>query len=358
MELHPRGSDWSSPPIRYALMAAFALLILAVGLSIFTSVRQSIVPLMALPPLAAATFLAWPWILTIGFTGLVGSITYSTLQPDGFFASDESATNVAHLFLVALAAIIGAAIAALRERETNRIQQLTRLASVTQQAILRPLAPRIGPFNIAARYVSSGSHTEIGGDLYEVADTAFGQRVIIGDVRGKGLSAIRLTSTVLGAFRYVAYERADYRNMVQDLDQAVSRGGGEEDFVTVVLLEQRGGTLQIINCGHPSPMLLRRNKVHYLKNDTMAPPLGLTPTVTVRTERLEPGDRILLYTDGLSEARRDGEFFPIEKRAAMLIGHGSVSDGLASLETALRRWVHGPLGDDIALVLLEYAPRS
>ncbi|QSB05383.1 PP2C family protein-serine/threonine phosphatase [Natronoglycomyces albus] len=356
MELHPRGSDWSAPAVRYAFAAAFALLMLAIAVSIWENIEHSIIGLMALPPLAAAAFLAWPWILSIGIVALLLGITYHMVA-SGSEVADTSG-NAMQLVVVFIAVLIAVAIAALRERETKRIQQLTRLASVTQQAILRPLAPRIGPFNIAARYVSSGSHTEIGGDLYEVADTDYGQRVIIGDVRGKGLSAIRLTSTVLGAFRYVAYERADYRNMVKDLDQAVTRGGGEEDFVTVALLEQRGGTLQIINCGHPSPMLLRQGKVSYLKNETMAPPLGLMPTVTVRTERLEPGDRILLYTDGLSEARRDGEFFPIDKRAAKLLGHGSVSDGLASLETALRRWVYGPLSDDIALVLLEYSPRS
>ena len=77
--------------------------------------------------------------------------------------------------------------------------------------------------------------------------------------------------------------------------------------------------------------------------------------VTTRVDRLEPGDRILLFTDGLAEARRDGEFFPITERAWGLLGHGTVADGLASLESALVEWVEGKLDDDIALVLMEYA---
>ena len=79
------------------------------------------------------------------------------------------------------------------------------------------------------------------------------------------------------------------------------------------------------------------------------------PVVRPRVERLEPGDRLLLFTDGLGEARRDGEFFPTADRAWRLLGHGTVADGLASLETALVEWVHGRLDDDIALVLMEYA---
>ena len=79
------------------------------------------------------------------------------------------------------------------------------------------------------------------------------------------------------------------------------------------------------------------------------------PVAAPRVERLELGDRLLLFTDGLGEARRDGEFFPTAERAWRLLGHGTVGDGLASLETALVDWVHGRLDDDIALVLLEYA---
>ena len=68
------------------------------------------------------------------------------------------------------------------------------------------------------------------------------------------------------------------------------------------------------------------------------------PVVKPRVERLEPGDRLLLYTDGLAEARREGEFFPIGDRAWGLLGHGTVADGLASLESALVRVGRGSAG--------------
>jgi serine phosphatase RsbU (regulator of sigma subunit) len=207
---------------------------------------------------------------------------------------------------------------------------------------------------VAGRYISATAAADIGGDLYEALDTPYGIRIIIGDVRGKGLDAVRLASIVLGSYRHVAYERADLRAIVADLDRAVARSVGDEDFVTAAMVEERGGTLTIVNCGHPPPLLLRRGKVITLEPPAPAPPLGFMPVVRPRVERLEPGDRLLLYTDGLGEARRDGQFFPIAKRAWRLLGHGTVGDGLASLETALVEWVHGQLDDDIALVLMEY----
>jgi serine phosphatase RsbU (regulator of sigma subunit) len=212
----------------------------------------------------------------------------------------------------------------------------------------------VGPLAIAGRYISASAAADIGGDLYEVLDTPYGVRMLIGDVRGKGLDAVRLASMVLGSYRHVAYERADLRTIVADLDRAVSRSVGDEDFVTALLVEERGGTLTIVNCGHPPPLLLRRGQVIALDPPANAPPLGFTPTVRPRTERLEPGDRLLLFTDGLAEARRDGEFFPIADRALGLVGHGKVADGLVSLESALMQWVDGQLDDDIALVLMEY----
>src|SRR6185437_487121 len=198
---------------------------------------------------------------------------------------------------------------------------------VSQGAVLRPLGPKVGPLTIAARYISATHAADIGGDLYEALDTPYGVRMLIGDVRGKGIDAVRLASLVLGAYRHVAYERSDLRDIVADLDRAVARSVGDEDFVTAAFVEERGGTLTVVNCGHPAPLLLRRGEVIPLEPPASAPPLGFMPVVRPRVERLEPGDRLLFYTDGLGEARRDGEFFPTADRAWRLLGHGTVGDG-------------------------------
>jgi serine phosphatase RsbU (regulator of sigma subunit) len=306
------------------------------------------VGLVAAAPFLAAAFASWRVVLVVGgFATIVGG----AFAFGGQTVSLASAVNVAG---IALATGIAGVVAAMRQRQAEQIAELSKLASVAQQAVLRPLGPQVGSLAVAGRYISATAAADIGGDLYEALDTPYGVRMIIGDVRGKGLDAVRTASIVLGSYRHVAYERADLRAIVADLDRAVARSVGDEDFVTAVLVEERGGTLTIVNCGHPAPLLLRRGTVITLDPPAPAPPLGFMPVVRPRVERLEPGDRLLLFTDGLGEARRDGEFFPTADRAWRLLGHGTVGDGLASLETALVEWVYGRLDDDIALVLMEY----
>ncbi|PWU52830.1 serine/threonine-protein phosphatase [Micromonospora globispora] len=342
-----------SPGSRAGLGAALVLLALVSAVELADGRSAHYVALMVAAPFLAAALASWRVVLGVGGLGTVIGAAFALAERT---MSLVTAVNVAG---IALATAIAAAVAAVRQRQAEQIAELSRLAAVAQQAVLRPLGPQVGTLSVAGRYISSTATAEIGGDLYEAIDTPYGVRMIIGDVRGKGLDAVRLASIVLGSYRHVAYERADLRAVVTDLDRAVARNVGDEDFVTAALVEERGGTLTIVNCGHPPPLLLRRGAVIPLEPPAPAPPLGFMPVVRPRVERLEPGDRLLLFTDGLGEARRDGEFFPTADRAWRLLGHGTVADGLASLETALVEWVHGRLDDDIALVLMEYTgPRS
>ncbi|MDH6463381.1 sigma-B regulation protein RsbU (phosphoserine phosphatase) [Micromonospora sp. A200] len=342
-----------SPGSRAGVGAALGLLTIISAVELADGRAAHYVALMMAAPILAAAFASWRVVLGIGLVAAVLGASFALTEPT------PSLVTAVDLAGIAFASGIAAAVAALRQRQGEQIAELSKLASVAQQAVLRPLGPQVGTLAVAARYISSTATAEIGGDLYEAIDTPYGVRMIIGDVRGKGLDAVRLASIVLGSYRHVAYERADLRAVVADLDRAVARNVGDEDFVTAAVVEERGGTLTIVNCGHPSPLLLRRGAVIPLEPPAPAPPLGFMPVVRPRVERLEPGDRLLLFTDGLGEARRDGEFFPTADRAWRLLGHGTVGDGLASLETALVEWVHGRLDDDIALVLMEYTgPRT
>ncbi|WP_435206090.1 PP2C family protein-serine/threonine phosphatase [Micromonospora sp. bgisy143] len=342
------GRSPLSPGSRAGLGAAVVLLAIVSMLELADGRRAHYVALLAAAPILAAALAAWRVVLGVGAVATVIGIAFAVTDPKMMLV------NSVNMVAVGLASGLAVAVAWVRQRQAEQIAELTKLASVAQQAVLRPLGPQIGMLSVAGRYISSTATAEIGGDLYEAIDTPYGVRMIIGDVRGKGLDAVRLASIVLGSYRHVAYERADLRAVVADLDRAVARNVGDEDFVTAALVEERGGTLTIVNCGHPSPLLLRRGAVIPLEPPAPAPPLGFMPAVRPRVERLEPGDRLLLFTDGLGEARRDGEFFPTADRAWRLLGHGTVADGLASLETALVEWVHGHLDDDIALVLMEY----
>nr|WP_221380880.1 PP2C family protein-serine/threonine phosphatase [Actinoplanes polyasparticus] len=345
----PPGRRPLSPGSRAGLGAAVVLLAVVSAVELADRRNTDFVGLFAAVPFLAVVFAYWQTVLVAGVLATIVGMVFVGM------AGPLTVTGAVNIFGIVLATGIAAAVGTLRQRQANQFAELQRLAAVAQQAVLRPLGPQVGALAVAGRYISATAAADIGGDLYEALDTPYGVRIIIGDVRGKGLDAVRLASIVLGSYRHVAYERADLKAMVTDLDRAVARSVGDEDFVTAALVEERGGTLTIVNCGHPAPLLLRRGKVIPLEPPAPAPPLGFMPEVKARVERLEPGDRLLLFTDGLGEARREGEFFPTADRAWRLLGHGTVGDGLASLETALVDWVHGRLEDDIALVLLEYA---
>nr|BFE64215.1 PP2C family protein-serine/threonine phosphatase [Dactylosporangium thailandense] len=340
------------PEARAGVGAAFVLLALVFTAEVADGFRADYVGLLAAAPFLAAAFASWPEVLAVGSTATLLAFVFCSIEL--MHSRDRLLVLMLNLGGVLVASGIGSAVGAIRQRQIARYAELSHLAQVAQGAVLRPLGPQVGPLTVAARYISASAAADIGGDLYEALDTPYGVRMIIGDVRGKGLDAVRLASIVLGSYRHVAFERADLRAIVADLDRAVARSLGDEDFVTAALIEERGGTLTIVNCGHPAPLLLRRGRVIPLDPPANAPPLGFMPVVKPRVERLEPGDRLLFFTDGLAEARRDGQFFPTAERAQRLLGHGTVADGLKSLESALVEWVRGRLDDDIALVLVEY----
>ena len=104
---------------------------------------------------------------------------------------------------------------------------------------------------LAVRYMSATSHARIGGDLYEVVASPSGMRLIIGDVQGKGLVAVKTAATVLGAFREVAPEAASLPMIVERLEISLARQLGDEQFVTAILAEVSpdGSRIKLLSCG-------------------------------------------------------------------------------------------------------------
>jgi hypothetical protein len=337
-----------TPEATAGLGAALAVVVIVAVIQFAGGATSTVVGWLAIAPFLAAAFAPWRYVTGIGVLASV------TTLATGILRGTVSEALIAGVGGIAIATTGAVAVAVVRQSQYSRYAELSRLAEIAREAVLRPIGPQIGRLAVAGRYVSASAAAGVGGDLYEALDTRYGVRMIIGDVRGKGIDAVRLASIVLGAYRHVAYERSDLPSLVTDLDKAVSRSIGDEDFVTAAIVEERGGTLTVVNCGHPAPLLLRRGRAIVLEPDAPKPPLGLGPVVETRVEHLEPGDRLLLYTDGLAEARRGGEFFPTVDRAWGLLGHGTVEHGLSSLESALAAWVRGRFDDDIAMILLEY----
>ena len=252
-------------------------------------------------------------------------------------------------------------IASMRRRREGRLARMTAIAEVSQLAVLPPLPPEMRGINMAARYRSATREASVGGDLYEIIPAGRGVRVIIGDACGKGLDAILLAGQVLSAFRRSAVAMPALEQVAGEVGRAIRPHLGEEDFVTAVLGQiVPGGGLTIVNCGHHPPLLRHCSGLQLLTGGAAALPLGLEDDFTAFTATWAPGDRLLLYTDGLVESRDEhGGFLPEEEIATALLA-ADCDKALDTLVTAVHRHTGGHARDDMALLLLEHgiSPRS
>lgn len=257
----------------------------------------------------------------------------------------------------------------LREQYSRRFDRARSHALVAQQAVLRPLPDRVGRMEIASRYLAAESEAVMGGDLYAVARHGEGTRLIIGDVRGKGLGAVGEAALVTGAFHAAANRAPSLAALASTLDdalRAIPQGTGDrrdgEEFVTALLVDvpDGAGPVGVVSCGHPGPVVVRDGQPLVPQLPEPAPPLGLGCAAEhVRTGAFHtaPGDIVLLCTDGLLEARDStGSFYPLVDRLRYWPG-GDPGSLVSYLCADLLRHTGGSaLNDDAALVALRPAP--
>lgn len=239
--------------------------------------------------------------------------------------------------------------------QSGRLADVTRIAETAQLAILSPPPAQIGPVGLAARYVSAAAEARVGGDLYEVVARPGAVRLLIGDVRGKGLSAVRTATVVLGEFRATAADIDDLVDVAVQIDRRLRPYlADDEDFVTALLAEiLDDGSFSIAACGHPAALVATAAGVTTVETSPTLP-LGLGAEPVLVTGRLSPGDRLLLYTDGVIEARdANGEFVDVVPLIDPL-RTSELGDVLDAVLTALHDAVGQDLGDDVALLVAEY----
>jgi serine phosphatase RsbU (regulator of sigma subunit) len=258
---------------------------------------------------------------------------------------------------VTVAAVIASTIRQRRERELAEIRAIAEMA---QRVLLGPVPSQLGPVRLAVRYVSAASRARIGGDLYEVVATPGGVRLIIGDVQGKGLSAVKTAAMVLGTFREVAYEAADLQTIANRIEISLARQLTDEQFVTAVLAQvsDDGSQIDLLNCGHPAPLLASRGAARFVPPADRNLPLGLAHLAEEHRDQTTvpfgPGDQMLFYTDGVSEARdKAGTFFPLTLGPPRP-GDLALDDVLDQLSGDVARHVGHALDDDAAMLLIRH----
>ncbi|HEY7919652.1 MAG TPA: PP2C family protein-serine/threonine phosphatase [Streptosporangiaceae bacterium] len=382
-----RAAPWPAAWLTVcALPALAALIVLATSSAVD---GQLLLPLLAVPPALAGIGAATPR-RPLAYGGVMLLIAIATAP---FTTTPEvPAVTTVSILVVTLISAFGSARGG---QDTQRLADVTSVAEAAQRALLRPLPRQVGPLELGVVYLAAAAEARVGGDLYEVTRTQFGIRLIVGDVRGKGLDAVEIAADVLGVFREVAHEVYTLAEVARRIDASLARRPAAplEEFVTAVLAEidPAAGSLTIYNCGHPPPLVLspgdhspgdhrpgdhrpgddrpgeggsdgqvapRRLRVTAVDVPAPALPLRLMSlgdtSGAERTVPLQPGDALLLYTDGVTEARdARREFYPLEERVAEMAARTGGPDGdlLDLLRDDLVRYVGAPLDDDAALLL-------
>ena len=298
------------------------------------------------------------WLPLVAGTERLGVLAVGLTEPepesDSFAAYQRLAVAAADI-LRARAAFGDTLLKAQRRYHLNTAAEL-------QSSILPPLS-------FASRAVTISAALEpcyhVAGDAIDYAAGDARASVAVFDGMGHGLESAQCAVLTVAAYRAARRSGRSLAECFADIDEALTAGMQGEIFTTGILaeLDTQTGSFRWMNAGHPPPLLIRGGQLVRTLETESRPPLGLGDLLDApldpEVEQLEPGDLILLYTDGVTEARSPtGEFFGVERLADLVIRH--LAGGLAAPET-LRRVVrellahHGDqLTDDATLLMLEW----
>lgn len=308
----------------------------------------------AIPPLA---------VLSYGplATALLGAAALVLLNVPAFHLNRPGSTDLLTLSFVSVLSVF---VSYVRSRRDAQLDLERTVAEAAQRALVPPVPARVGPVRCAGLYRAAQRGTLVGGDFFDVRGGPHGVRAVLGDVQGHGLAAVATVASVLGAFREAVLDEPDVESLAARLDRRLvvdsARTEHAELFATAVLLEftPDARAVRLVSCGHPAPVLLRGGTVTEVAVKPWTPlGLGLADT---RPEAgaavpLLPGDRLLLASDGVLEARdAAGDFYPLQQRLARFAE--ADPDALPGLVWADVVRFSPEIRDDVTMLVLVPAP--
>jgi PAS domain S-box-containing protein len=244
-----------------------------------------------------------------------------------------------------------AALRGVVDRLDTLVRQEHHIAQTLQRAMFTEEPPAVAGLEIAARYLPGAAELTVGGDWYDVVLTPDGPLLVIGDVAGHGLRAAAVMARIRHALHFAAGEGTGPAELLSRLNDFIVRSAGDDlATVHVMRVDTVAGRLRYSSAGHPPPVLKPASGRTDLLPAGLGPPLGAVGgLVFPEAERgFAPGDRLVLYTDGLVERR--GE--PLDRSLARLVAAVAeapdpVDDLMASL---LERLLEEEPSDDVAVL--------
>lgn len=340
-----------------------AIIVAALVLSFFTRGGLNTFPLLVAAPVAAAPLLSLRGTIA---TGVAANLVGLGLV---FLRKEPTADELVPFSSLVVLTVVAAFLNVLLTRDRADLRTSREVAAVLQRAVLPDLPDRVGRLAVATRYEVAHKEASIGGDLFAIHETPHGIRMLIADVRGKGVEAARTVNALLGSFHEASDHRPDLPGVVRQLEGRMQSGirhasGAEaESFATAVVAELPPdySVLRVANRGHEAPLLVHEGKALLLEPTSPALPLGLDlldtdDEIPVDLFDLPVGATLVLYTDGINEARdADGIFFdPVPA-----LSRHFPPDPDAVLDAALSavsRHTGGNLQDDAALLAVTLDP--
>jgi len=246
------------------------------------------------------------------------------------------------------------------ERSRQRLQEELNIARTIQESLLPKKLPTTGWFRASGASIASSS---VGGDYFDAIPVSPDRWItMVADVSGKGVSSALLAALLQGAFLRAAHDARDVREMLERMNRfLVERTEGEKYATLFYSILSADGNLIWTNAAHVAPVLLRGGgKTELLEPSGM--PVGLLEAATyeVCSTSLLPGDKLVICSDGLTEARNEqDQFFEMKRlRAAVSANWRSSAAEMQELLLAeLREFTGNALqNDDITLVVVEYQP--
>jgi sigma-B regulation protein RsbU (phosphoserine phosphatase) len=238
--------------------------------------------------------------------------------------------------------------------------QLERQVHLLQRALVPAEPPTVPGYSVASACIPAFVGTEIGGDFLDVFYTEDGKvGLLIGDVSGKGIESAAMAAAARSTVRAFAYHTSSPGDALTHTNAVlVAQQDGGMHFVTTLLaiLDPATGDISYSSAGHP-PAIISGQNVNTELIPTPNMPLGVVGGLIYLESRhtLSPGDRLVLYTDGITEARYEDELFGEEGIGDVLSMHRCAhpNDLVEALLCAARDWAHGKLRDDTTVLIVE-----